>query len=249
MTEKDIAKERRRAVSEAWKTEKSKVLEGKGTRDWSQKEQKEIISKNHATGYQGHHMKSVHDHNSKAGDANNIQFLTRKEHLAAHRGNFKNSTNGYYNPKTGEMNDFGKKGAHIEERELSKPLSDSQKSHAMSKERNLKNEKIKSAKERAKNIQKRDVKKITANKKQSNSKIESKTLSSQRAKKAQMSNKSETSSKTLSSQRSVMSKSSSTGRTASTGKSTSSGKTASVGSSVSSSQGLGHGGSKGGHSH
>ena len=104
----NISYERRKAVANAWKNEKSLVVDGKGTRDWSQKEQSEIISKGKATGYQGHHMKSVDGHNSKAGDANNIQFLTRNEHLAAHKGDFHNNTNGYYDPSTGKMHDFGR---------------------------------------------------------------------------------------------------------------------------------------------
>ena len=96
----DINYERRKAVANAWKMERGYVIEGKGTRDWSRKEQREIICKGKANGYQGHHMKSVDGHNSKAGDANNIQFLTRSEHLAAHGGNYHNNTNGRYDPKT-----------------------------------------------------------------------------------------------------------------------------------------------------
>ena len=98
----DIAYERRKAVAEAWKNEKKLVAAGKGTRDWSQKEQREILSKGKAAGYQGHHMKSVDGHNAKAGESSNIQFLTRSEHLAAHKGNYRNNTNGYYDPATGK---------------------------------------------------------------------------------------------------------------------------------------------------
>lgn len=123
----NIGYERRKAVAEAWKNEKSLVLDGRGTRDWSQKEQGEIIAKGKAKGYQGHHMKSVDGHNSKAGDSSNIQFLTRSEHLAAHKGNYHNNTNGCYDPSTGKMHDFGRNKAYIESKNLSKPLSESQK--------------------------------------------------------------------------------------------------------------------------
>ena len=112
----DVSYERRRAVELAWKNEKGRVLDGKGTRDWSQKEQREIIAKGKAKGYQGHHMKSVDGHNSKAGDPNNIQFLTRSEHLAAHKGNYRNNTNGYYDPSTGKMNEFGRGKAKVRRR-------------------------------------------------------------------------------------------------------------------------------------
>lgn len=123
----NISYERRKAVALAWKNEKERVTNGCGTRDWSQKEQKEILSKGKATGYQGHHMKSVDGHNSRAGDSNNIQFLTRKEHLAAHNGDFHNNTNGYYDPKTGETKNFSRNKPSIEARSLSDPLSEGQK--------------------------------------------------------------------------------------------------------------------------
>jgi len=119
----NVAYERRKAVALAWKKEKSLVSRGMGTRDWSKKEQKEILSKGKATGYQGHHMKSVDGHNSRAGDINNIQFLNRKEHLAAHKGDFHNNTNGYYDPTSGTMNSFGRSKPSIEPKRLSDPLS------------------------------------------------------------------------------------------------------------------------------
>ena len=92
----NVNTERRRAVALAWKDEKGRVLEGKGTRDWSQKEQREIIAKGKAKGYQGHHMKSVKAYPDLAGDPYNIQFLPRSEHLKAHGGNFRNATHGRY---------------------------------------------------------------------------------------------------------------------------------------------------------
>jgi len=100
----DINKERKNAVREAWKNERAHVRGGNGTRDWSQTEQKEIVAKGRANGYEVHHMKSVKDYPQHAGDPKNIQFLNRSEHVdGAHKGNTQNSTNGYYNPSTKTM--------------------------------------------------------------------------------------------------------------------------------------------------
>ena len=43
-------------------------------------------------------MKSVEKYPEFQSDSKNIQFLTRKEHLEAHDGNWKKTTNWYYNP-------------------------------------------------------------------------------------------------------------------------------------------------------
>lgn len=52
-------------------------------------------------------MKSTGACPNYAGDPNNIQFLKGStmdvnEHLAAHKGNYQNPANWYYNPSTGE---------------------------------------------------------------------------------------------------------------------------------------------------
>lgn len=104
---KQLTAERQKAVRQAWKEEKQRVLEGKGTRQWTIDEKKELISRGSVPGYEGHHMKSVSKYPQFAGDSNNIQFLTEKEHLyGAHKGSYHNKTNGYYDPKTKEMNSF-----------------------------------------------------------------------------------------------------------------------------------------------
>lgn len=104
---KQLTAERQKAVRQAWKEEKQRVLEGKGTRQWTNAEKKELISRGSVSGYDGHHMKSVSKYPQFAGDSKNIQFLTEKEHLyGAHQGSYHNKTNGYYNPKTKEMNAF-----------------------------------------------------------------------------------------------------------------------------------------------
>ena len=107
---RDIAKANR-AIAEAWKKEKELVEKGMGTRDWTREEQEDILATGKAhdengKAFEGHHMQSVSYKPENQGEAGNIQFLTRDEHLAAHRGSYQNKTNGYYNYKTGEMEPF-----------------------------------------------------------------------------------------------------------------------------------------------
>lgn len=86
------------AVRKAWRNEYNNVKNG-GTglsRQWSVAEQNELLQTGKINGYQGHHMKSVKGYPQLAGDPNNIQFLTRQEHLAAHNGNFRNITTGHF---------------------------------------------------------------------------------------------------------------------------------------------------------
>lgn len=98
---------RQSAVRQAWKNEQNRVKHGNGTRDWSVKEQKELLETGHIKGYEGHHMKSVREYPEEAGNAQNIQFLTEDEHLnGAHQGSYHNATNGYYDPNTRTMNEF-----------------------------------------------------------------------------------------------------------------------------------------------
>lgn len=103
--------ERNRAVRNAWKRERQLVLEGKGTRDWTPEQQHELIEKGivhdeDGKAFEGHHMSSVKAHPEYAGCADNIQFLSRPEHEAAHGGDFHNPTNGYYNPITKVTTEF-----------------------------------------------------------------------------------------------------------------------------------------------
>lgn len=103
---------RRKAVDLAWKREKELVLEGKGTRDWTEEQQRQIVEEGRATdelgrAFDGHHMKNVAAYPEYQEDPDNIQFLSRSEHLEAHGGCTQNSTNGFYNYKTGETIDFG----------------------------------------------------------------------------------------------------------------------------------------------
>lgn len=111
---KTSIKERNKAIRLAWEREQKLVAEGKGTRDWSQEQQKDILDPNigkakddNGRSYEGQHMKSAAEYPEYQGDPDNIQFLTRDEHLAAHRGSWQNPTNWYYNPDTKEFIDFG----------------------------------------------------------------------------------------------------------------------------------------------
>lgn len=99
-------RERNKAIREAWEREKELVSQGKGTRDWTEEQQRDILDPNKGKAYdtngrafEGQHMKSAAEYPKYQGDPDNIQFLTREEHLAAHKGNWQNPTNWYYNPE------------------------------------------------------------------------------------------------------------------------------------------------------
>lgn len=104
--------ESNKAILAAWNKEQELVQEGKGTREWTPKQQQDILEKGKAydddgVAFQGQHMKSAEMYLEYQGDPGNIQFLTRAEHLEAHNGNWRNPTNWYFNPVTKEKIDFG----------------------------------------------------------------------------------------------------------------------------------------------
>lgn len=102
---------RSKGVSKAWARERALVRRGRGTRNWSVAEQKELLRTGRVKGYQGHHMKSVSKYPDYAADPKNIQFLnTRKgnnEHLKAHKGDYHNESDGRYNVRTGSIRPMG----------------------------------------------------------------------------------------------------------------------------------------------
>ncbi len=111
---KTSIKERNKAIRLAWEREQKLVAEGKGTRNWSEEQQKDILDPDKGKAYdengrafEGQHMKSAAEYPEYQGDPDNIQFLTREEHLEAHKGSWQNPTNWYYNPETKEFIDFG----------------------------------------------------------------------------------------------------------------------------------------------
>ena len=104
--------ESNKAILAAWNKEQELVQEGKGTREWTRKQQQDILEKGKAydedgVAFQGQHMKSAEMYPEYQGAPGNIQFLTRAEHLEAHNGNWRNPTNWYFNPVTKEKIDFG----------------------------------------------------------------------------------------------------------------------------------------------
>lgn len=106
--------ERNKAVRLAWEREQELVRVGKGTRDWTKKQQQDILDPDKGKAYdeevrafEGQHMKSVAEYPEYRSNPDNIQFLTKAEHLEAHKGNWKKPTNWYYDPVTKEFTDFG----------------------------------------------------------------------------------------------------------------------------------------------
>lgn len=109
-----------KAIRAAWQKEQALVSEGKGTRDWTPEQQKEILELgkayyhsedpddvNDGKAFEGHHMKSAEAYPEYQGDPENIQFLSRPEHQEAHGKDYRNPTNGYFNPVTKVTRDFG----------------------------------------------------------------------------------------------------------------------------------------------
>lgn len=111
---KTSMKERNKAVRKAWEREQQLVQEGRGTRDWTEEQQKDILDPekgkaydDQGRAYEGQHMKSAAEYPEHQANPDNIQFLTKDEHLEAHKGSWQNPTNWYYNPMTKEFVDFG----------------------------------------------------------------------------------------------------------------------------------------------
>ena len=107
-------KERNKAIRKAWEREQQLVREGTGTRDWTKEQQQDILDPDKGKAYddrgrafEGQHMKSASEYPEYQGDLDNIQFLTREEHLEAHKGSWQNPTNWYYDPITKRFTDFG----------------------------------------------------------------------------------------------------------------------------------------------
>lgn len=126
----NINYQRRCAVSRAWSKERQQVMNSRGSRNWSQNEQKEILRTGKCHGYEGQHMLSVKAHPEHAGNEKNIQFLTHDEHFKAHHGNWKNDANGKYNLKTGKVEPFIDGTPIVKYRKLSDPISERSKTIA-----------------------------------------------------------------------------------------------------------------------
>ena len=111
---KTSMKERNKVIRKAWEREQQLVQEGRGTRDWTEDQQKDILDPDKGKAYddqgrafEGQHMKSAAEYPEHQGNPDNIQFLTKDEHLEAHKGSWQNPTNWYYDPVTKEFTEFG----------------------------------------------------------------------------------------------------------------------------------------------
>jgi len=83
-------RERQIAVREAWKQEAMLVREtGSGTRAWTDTQIQELLTRGKVSGFAGHHGRSVRIYPQGMNDPNNIHFLTKLEHIAAHTLNGK----------------------------------------------------------------------------------------------------------------------------------------------------------------
>lgn len=119
-----------KAIRLAWQREHELIKQGKGTRDWTEEQQKDILDPEKGRAYDdsgrafnGQHMKSVEKYPEYQGNPDNIQFLTRDEHLEAHKGNWQNPTNWYYDPITKRFFDFSETGlTPCEPIKLSNPI-------------------------------------------------------------------------------------------------------------------------------
>lgn len=105
-----------KAIRLAWQRELELVQEGKGTRDWTEVQQRDILNPELGKAYdedgkafEGHHMKSAEAYPEYQGDPDNIQFLSRTEHTQVH-GGWRKPTNGYYDYITGITYDFEEDG-------------------------------------------------------------------------------------------------------------------------------------------
>lgn len=102
-----------KAIAAAWEKEQELVRQGKGTRDWTPEQQNDILDPERGKAYdadgrafEGQHMKSVAKYPEYQGNPDNIQFLTKQEHLEAHKGSWQNQTNWYYDPATKQFFEF-----------------------------------------------------------------------------------------------------------------------------------------------
>lgn len=206
---------RTRAVNQAKRDEVALIKEGKGTRDWTPAQQKEWIQTGKCEGFKGHHMKDVSTYPEYAGDRHNIQMLNAEEHLKAHGGNFRNSTNGYYNPDTGRFRSFGNNPpSKPKAQDLSNPISERAVKYNETMRKNAEAQKSEARKLKAEGSTERASKARAPEKHAAPEKTDSKTLEKSRAAAAAPESAS-TQSKTLAKDRAraTASESSATGRT------------------------------------
>jgi RHS repeat-associated protein len=88
---------RAEGVRRAWKQEVELIRRtGQGSREWTEAQVGEMMTRGKVRGFEGHHINSVKGSDLKmAADPNNIKFVEgRAGNLAEHGGNFQNKTSG-----------------------------------------------------------------------------------------------------------------------------------------------------------
>ena len=86
---------RRAAVEEAWRQEAEMVRRtGMGTRPWTDAQKRELLANGFVRRYVGHHINSVGGSPLLAGVADNIEFMTYRQHFLRHLRNWRNQTRG-----------------------------------------------------------------------------------------------------------------------------------------------------------
>lgn len=100
----------RRIVLSAWKEEKKRVAEGKGTCDWGICDQTQIMSLNFVPGYCVQFLTGI-------PDAKKVQFLPFSNYVYAHDGRYAPNKYGYYDIDADEYLAYSKGG----NKPLSKP--------------------------------------------------------------------------------------------------------------------------------
>ncbi|WP_342248767.1 RHS repeat-associated core domain-containing protein [Sphingomonas sp. OTU376] len=84
-TAQEVESARRAAVRDAWAEEKRLVQAGGGTRAWTPAQKKELLETGRVRGMEGHHRNTVNGNSlASARDPNNIEFLTKREHIEVH---------------------------------------------------------------------------------------------------------------------------------------------------------------------
>jgi RHS repeat-associated protein len=92
-----VAAARQEGVRLAWKAERELIITtGRGSRDWTKAQIKELVETGKVKGFVGHHINSVAGHDLEmARNPNNIKFVEgQAENLAEHGGDFRNKTTG-----------------------------------------------------------------------------------------------------------------------------------------------------------
>ena len=92
-----IKSKRSKAVRDAWKKEVEAVKNGTSKYKWTKAQKEELLNTGKIEGYDGHHIRTVKELIGTAQEkliesADDIVFLSEKDHLYVHAGNTQNPT-------------------------------------------------------------------------------------------------------------------------------------------------------------